>query len=174
MEELVLDSGSMTLFIEWVSREYPSFAPGYVSFATKMIEEGRTMKFRELIHEFEEHASSPTTHISEKSTSVETVIDEDTKITSENYAIVLEYMKNMYEGEQFEIMEELVQDQIVKDGTYFEVSYLEACSTDILNKRRKDREETRMRRIKPTSIEERRTLFAQAALSRKTTNTSPI
>jgi len=157
MESLSLDAKSLEVFIGWVSHEYPSLAPELVERAHKFIEAGETVTFQKVVE-------SPSTSLSPPPKPL--VINEDTKMTSENYAIVLKYLENIYTGEQYEIMKEVVQKRIVEGGEYFEVSFLNAISVDILRERIQERKKERIRQVKPEGVEDRRALFAKAALAR--------
>lgn len=154
LESLDLNTQTLELFIEWVSHHYPSLAPEYVEKAQTIIASGETTTFKNVVESTSPVHENPV------------VIDEDTKMTSENYAVVLDYLGNIYGGEKFAIMKEVVEQQIVKDGKYFEVRYLNAISTDILRERTKKRDAEEMRTIKPFNMEDKRALFAKAALSR--------
>ena len=149
MESVDLDVHTLDLFIEWVSHNHPLLAPESVEKANMLISTGEKIKFQKVIE-----------------TLAPLIIDEDTKITSENCARILKYIENIYDGEKLDIMKELIEQKIVRDGEYFEVSFLDAASTDILKGRLKEREEERMLQIKPSSANDRRALFARAAMSR--------
>lgn len=170
MENFDLNAQSLQLFIDWVSHKYPTLAFEYVEKANRIIASGETVKFQKVL---EMPALGDSLGEGSREDDKPMVIDKDTKLTSENYAVVLEYLANIYDGERYEIMKEVVEKRIVKDGDYFEVSFLEAISQDILNERIKAREqekkrieEERIRREKPEGIEERRALFAKAVLAR--------